>query len=272
MVLLISFLSLPKLVITNAHRDQISIKKIIKNLLLFFLSPLGIRRMGDLVILFRFRRHIYFVLKMLRASKSQISQDVFVSCQLQQWNKENRKGFFVEFGATDGISLSNTYILEKKFHWDGLLIEPARIWRESLTYNRNSKIDFRCVYNKTGEQIAFNESKNAAYSTIYDFSELDIHKIKRSKGLKYMVDTVTLNDLLIEHGAPSEIDYLSIDTEGSEFQILKSVDFNHWTFKVITVEHNYMPQRDLILKLLTQNGYKRVLERVSLMDDWYIKC
>jgi hypothetical protein len=87
-----------------------------------------------------------------------------------------------------------------------------------------------------------------------------------------MVDTVTLNDVLIQHRAPAVIDYLSIDTEGSEFLILQSIDFDHWSFKVITVEHNYMPQRNLIYKLLAQNGYKRVLEHISLMDDWYIKC
>lgn len=246
--------------------------KILRKFLLFLLSLLGVRRKGDLVILFYFRRHLCFVVKMLRASRSQISQDVFVSCQLQLWKKEDKKRFFVEFGATDGIYLSNTYVLEKEFYWDGLLIEPARIWREALTNNRNSKIDFRCVYDKTGEQIEFNESKDAVYSTIHQFSELDVHKLKRNHGLNYTVDTVTLNDVLVEHGAPLVIDYLSIDTEGSEFEILQSVDFNHWSFKIITVEHNYMPQQSLIYKLLTQNGYKRVFENISLMDDWYIKC
>lgn len=271
-MLLIKFLSFPRIAIKFAHFEIPSIMKILRKFLLFLLSPIGIRRKGDLVILFYFRRHLCFAVKMLRASRSQISQDVFVSCQLQLWKKENKKGFFVEFGATDGIYLSNTYILEKKFYWDGLLIEPARIWREALTNNRDSKIDFRCVYDKTGEHIAFNENKNAVYSTIDQFSELDIHKLKRNHGLNYMVDTVTLNDVLVEHRAPSVIDYLSIDTEGSEFRILQSVNFNNWSFKVITVEHNYMPQRNLIYNLLTQNGYKRVLEHISLMDDWYIKC
>jgi len=209
---------------------------------------------------------------MLRSSRSQIGQDVFVTCQMQLWNRENKQGFFVEFGATDGIYLSNTYVLEKIFGWDGLLVEPAQIWRERLIQNRNSKIDFRCVFDETGKKIIFNESENAVYSTIDQFSEMDIHKRKRIQGINYSVDTVTLNDLLIEHGAPSLIDYLSIDTEGSEFQILQAVNFNHWSFKVITVEHNYMPQRILIHKLLTENGYKRVLEHISLMDDWYIKC
>ena len=215
---------------------------------------------------------MFFTIKLLRASRSQISQDVFVGCQLRLWEKRAGKRFFVEFGATDGVNLSNTFILEKSFKWNGLLIEPARVWKERLIANRNSLIDFRCVFSKTGETIEFNESEDPVYSTIGQFSKLDGHAQSRTRGSRYFVDTVTLNDVLTDHSAPEVIDYLSIDTEGSEFQILESVDFSKWIFKVITVEHNYMPQRILINELLTHHGYRRVFEQISLMDDWYIKC
>ena len=209
---------------------------------------------------------------MLRASKSQICQDVFVACQLGLWKKSSAPRYFGEFGATDGISMSNTYVFEKNFGWDGLLIEPARIWKDRLIANRSSDFDFRCVFNATGEKVEFNESENAVYSTIQNFSQNDTHAQERINGGKYLVETVTLNDVLENHKAPKIIDYLSIDTEGSELLILQAIDFATWTFKVITVEHNYTPQRALIHELLIRNGYQRVLENISFMDDWYVKC
>ena len=170
--------------------------------------------------------------------------------------------------AVSGASRS----MPLRFGWDGLLIEPARVWKDRLIANRSSDFDFRCVFNATGQKVEFNESENAVYSTIQNFSKIDTHAQERITGGKYIVDTVTLNDVLENHNAPKIIDYLSIDTEGSEFTILNSVDFNTWSFKVITVEHNYTSQRALIYELLTLNGYKRVLENISFMDDWYVKC
>ena len=239
--------------------------------LLYLLRPIGVRRKGDLWLLFHYRRHLLFTMKVLRASKSQISQDVFVSCQLQLWKPTIESKYFVEFGATDGVALSNTYLLEKTFKWDGLLIEPARIWRERLITNRNCKIDFRCVFDESGKTIQFNESVDAVYSTIDQFSQADQHAGQRNRGDRYLVNTVSLNDVLEESGAPLVIDYLSIDTEGSEFQILQTVDFNKWTFKIITVEHNFMPHRILINEFLLKFGYKRVFNNFSHMDDWYVK-
>ena len=85
------------------------------------------------------------------------------------------------------------------------------------------------------------------------------------------VETISLVDLLKKYNAPKHIDYLSIDTEGSEFDILENFDFNTYSFSVITCEHNYTPMRDKIYDLLTSKGYERKLTEVSRWDDWYIK-
>jgi hypothetical protein len=86
-----------------------------------------------------------------------------------------------------------------------------------------------------------------------------------------MVETVTLSDLLKSHNAPTVIDFLSIDTEGSEFEILNSFDFKEYSFNFICVEHNYTNKRDRIFDLLTSNGYRRILSHISKWDDWYCK-
>ena len=82
---------------------------------------------------------------------------------------------------------------------------------------------------------------------------------------------VSLIDLLNTYNAPKNIDYLSIDTEGSEFEIIKNLDFNKFRPCTITIEHNYEKiKRNKILNLLTKNNYLRVFKQVSRFDDWYI--
>jgi hypothetical protein len=85
------------------------------------------------------------------------------------------------------------------------------------------------------------------------------------------VSTISLNDLLSKHNAPKHIDYLSIDTEGSEFEILNSFDFSSHSFGVVTVEHNFTPVRQKIFELLSGHGYTRQFENLSKFDDWYVK-
>lgn len=200
------------------------------------------------------------------SSTSQLGQDLFALSQ----SRFKRNGFFVEFGATNGIDLSNSLLLEKNFGWDGILVEPSKTWQTSLEINRGVTIDYSCIWTESGVELDFNETDAAQLSTIDIYSNLDFHAELRESGRKYKVQTLSLNDLLEKYSAPSAIDYLSIDTEGSEFEILKAVDFGKWKFRVITCEHNYTPNRSKIEELLYRNGYKRVLTKISKFDDWYV--
>lgn len=205
-------------------------------------------------------------LKYKGLSKSQLGQDLFVLCE----SFFKKDGFFIEFGATDGVFLSNTYLLEKQFGWRGILVEPARVWHKDLTDNRNVVIDKNCVWSKSGEEIMFKETNDATLSTIAGYGQSDNHSKKRDTTKEYFVQTISLTDLLKKHKAPSTIDYLSIDTEGSEFDILSNFDFTKYKIKILSVEHNYTEQRNKLYVLLTQKGFVRVLEEYSLFDDWYI--
>ena len=93
----------------------------------------------------------------------------------------------------------------------------------------------------------------------------------RKKGKIYEVSTISLNDLLEKYKAPKDIDYLSIDTEGSEYEVLQNFDFEKYNIKIITCEHNYTEIRSKLFNLLTKKGYKRVHQELSKHDDWYIK-
>lgn len=203
----------------------------------------------------------------LKNSKGQLNQDVFVLLQ----SNFKKNGYFVEFGASDGIGLSNTFLLEKDFGWTGIVAEPARVWKDSISKNRKCHVDHRCVWKNSGEKILFRETDALHISTIDSFSNCDMHAALRRSGKTYQVETVSLEDLLKTYNAPNTIDYLSIDTEGSEYDILSSFDFSKYDIKIITCEHNHTANRKKTFELLTSNGYSRCLENFSDFDDWYVK-
>jgi FkbM family methyltransferase len=209
-------------------------------------------------------------ISLLGKSRSQLRQDLFVLSEIS--DRAIKGGYFVEFGATNGIDLSNTYLLETEFSWTGILAEPARVWEKQLRANRpNALIETLCVWKDSHSILTFNETNVPELSTVAGFSDKDLHGDSRIAGKMYEVKTISLRDLLIKHQAPKHIDYLSIDTEGSEFEILNAFDFNEFRIGIITVEHNFTPQRDLIFALLSNHGYKRVYESISQWDDWYVK-
>lgn len=199
-------------------------------------------------------------------SHSQIFQDLFVRFQLS--DKQN--GYFVEFGATDGVGLSNTKSLETLHGWKGIVAEPARVWHERLAANRSCIIEHRCVWSISGQMISFNETEDPELSTTDAYIQRDLHAQSRVGAKRYEVGTISLVDLLAQHHAPDIIDYLSIDTEGSEYSILSAFDFNRYRFRVITVEHNMTADREKILNLLSGNGYRRVFPELTRFDDWYV--
>lgn len=200
--------------------------------------------------------------QVIHFSESQLGQD-FVAAWLF-----GTSGFFVEFGAADGKNLSNTYLLEK-MGWRGCLAEPSRGFHAALAHNRpTTSLDKRCVWSKSGEQLEFVEASAGELSTLKGYEKTDYHD--RSDAVNYKVETVAFNDFLLTQGAPSSIEFLSIDTEGSEFEILNSLDHTKWRFGFIAVEHNATPNRVAIYDLLTRHGYVRIGERFSRWDDWYV--
>jgi len=205
-------------------------------------------------------------LPLLARRRSQFGQDLLALAAAGF----KRGGYFVEFGATDGAYLSNTHLLEADYGWRGILAEPARRWHAALRANRQCILETRCVWSRSGEQLRFTETPAAELSTLANFSAGDLHARLRRGGVEYPVETISLNELLAANAAPAFIDYLSVDTEGSEFDILAALDFERHRFGLITVEHNHGPQRERLFALLTGHGYRRILEAVSACDDWYV--
>ena len=159
------------------------------------------------------------VSELFQESSAQLGQDVFAFLA----SGRKKRGFFVEFGAGDGIFLSNTLMLERHHGWTGIPAEPLTEYHESIESERRAVLDKDCVWHSTGEALNF---VAAGYlSTIKAYQFADFHGQARALGASSLVTTVSLWDLLERHRAPRTIDFLSVDTEGSEFEILNAFPF-----------------------------------------------
>jgi FkbM family methyltransferase len=199
-------------------------------------------------------------------SYSQLGQDVEV---IEFYNnKEN--GFFIEIGASDGIILSNTYLLETKYKWKGICCEPIPKNFKNLVKNRPNSICYdKAVYNTSGLTVNFDIANDADLLSGIS-NHIDCHKFSVDANKETIeVQTISLFDVLNNANAPSFIEYMSLDTEGSEFEILKNFDFEKYTFGLIDIEHNYCePRRTEIKNLLLSKGY--FYKGENQWDDMYM--
>jgi len=221
----------------------------------------------DLILAFEDDR-VLPLTRYLGQSKAELGQDLFVMAETGM----KRGGFFVEFGAGDGVRSSNTWLLETAFGWTGILAEPAAIWHAPLFKNRTAHIEPSCVWSKSGELLPFEQTTLPELSTLASFRDQDGHGARRRIARSYGVKSISLLDLLAKYGAPREIDYLSLDTEGSELSILEAFDFDRYAFSVITCEHNFAPAREKVHALLRAKGYVRKFEQHSRFDDFYVRA
>lgn len=202
------------------------------------------------------------VLVACKKSRSQIGADIFAL------NKLNFKknGYFIECGAGDGVHLSNSLLLEEEFGWTGILVEPNKHFHENLAKARKSTLDKRLLSSKSGQFVEFTEFHIGELSGVTNLLDQSFERVRD----KYLVESVSLQDLLANQNAPKEIDYFSLDVEGYELEILKDFDFSTHIFRTLSIEHNFLETREQIFDLLTANDYYRVHEDISGFDDFYV--
>jgi FkbM family methyltransferase len=202
--------------------------------------------------------------KLQRKAVSQLGQDIWV---LERTGFKTG-GFFVEFGATDGVLLSNTWLLEKQFGWHGICAEPNPMFFAKLRQNRSCRVSAQYIGAATGEAIEFvlSEEFGGDAKHVYDDHNAGLRQPYLQGGHVTTLESISLDDFLEQHNAPQGIDYISIDTEGSEYEILQHFPFDKWKVKLFTIEHNFTAQRALIRELLTKHGY---ICREAKWEDWY---
>lgn len=188
---------------------------------------------------------------------------------------QKQGGVFLDIGANDGVTISNTYYLESKFGWTGLAIEPIPSVFEKLKMNRACRAIHGCVTAVPGN-AKFIEvvggphmlSTLATHNTGLTARRLAKKAKKKGATLNEIeVKCYNLNELTRLHGI-TKVDFLSVDTEGGELDILKSINFDELPVKVISVENNYYVNS--IRSYLESKGFLYI--GTFKVDEIYLFC
>ena len=177
----------------------------------------------------------------------------------------HRQGVFIELGAGDGMDKSNSLAFEEKLGWTGLLIEPSPSLFQQLRQNRpNATCVQACVAAQATEKDFVDSGLNSGTSSK--------HRLMTSTDSMSLMMCESLSNLIDTHLGPlgGHIDYLSLDVEGSELEILRHFNFQKHQVDVMSIEvDNALPQvmYKRLSDLLIRNGF-RFLERIHIDEVW----
>ncbi len=191
-----------------------------------------------------------FTLKTGSLFNGQIYQDRWV-CDMLDYKKG---GFFLDIGAFDGVQISNTYYLEKHLAWNGICIEAGEKNFKELVKHRDC-VCLNMVVSDVNGWVDFAENWTVG---------------KIGEGKK--TESITIDALLTNWKVPKVIDYISLDVEGQEYNVITKFPFKDYRVRVWTIEHNAHEDngemRDKIRELMIKNRYK--LYREQSFEDWYV--
>lgn len=206
---------------------------------------------------------------------SQYQQDQIMN---EKYFKGKTNGFFVEIGAYDGVTYSNTCFFERYLDWKGICIEPMKVPFEKLVQNRSCLCVNTCLSNFTGEanflQISGgNTPGEINWAPMYSGLSEEYHpaqmqltqKVINSYECKSEMIKVTCIPLqtLFDQQNITHVDYISLDVEGSELSILKGIDFSRTTIDFLTIENHH--EHHKIRDFLKDRGYE-LIDRIACDD------
>jgi FkbM family methyltransferase len=186
-----------------------------------------------------------------------------------------RDGFFIELGANNGITQSNTFLLERDLGWKGILIEPIlHNFLLCMQYRSDQTKKFCCAcvsneYTRDYVELYYSNLMTVATDLRLDVSDPLAHAKSGegylehpTAGTKFIAPARTLNAILLEANAPRVIDFLSLDVEGAELEVLQGVDHNLFRFDLICVESR---EEERLARFLADCGY-RLSQKITHLD------
>ena len=195
------------------------------------------------------------------AYKSQTLQDLF----LDRWVfRELEGGQFIDIGAHDGVTYSNSWFFERHRRWQGVCVEPNPSVFKRLLSNRMCTT-VNCCVSDTAGTVRF--QKITGYSEMLS-GIVDKYEVQHAQRIRdemqehggssevISLAARTFTDIAAEHGL-SEINYVSIDTEGGEQEILRSIDFRKFFVHALSVEFQ-IPQREAMMALMREQNFEMI--------------
>jgi FkbM family methyltransferase len=213
-------------------------------------------------------------------SFSQRSQDLFAlwANSRPEAHKTDQK-YCIEFGAADGRFISNTYLLSLEHKYKALLIEPEPSYFKRLKKNRPNDYCINAVVREEGiehtDKVTLVKSGLLSHRKGLVSSNEIQEYIKNTRTGELKVNVVDLNTAIEENFGPNAkiINYISIDTEGSELEILKTIRFDKYKFNALTIEceGHHKEREEKIIQFLSEMGYQSIFERgITGVDIWFI--
>lgn len=227
-----------------------------------YLAYIGIDVTKNIILRFAVRNFGY-----LPKRVSDRGQDMWV---IKEVFNGKRGGFFVELGAADGFSDSNTFALEKHFGWTGLLIEPNPINHAKIKGpHRRTATAVQLAVDPVPGKLEFMVDGQLSSLLVEEADNMTDRRAAkvaryREQGKVVTVETLPLEEIFDRYNAPADIDYFSLDVEGSETRILRNFPFDRYRFLALTIER---PTPELN-EILFRNGYHFV--KNSLYDTFYV--
>jgi len=195
--------------------------------------------------------------------------------QIEKYLEERfkRPGIFLEIGCWDGELISQTAWLEREKGWSGVCVDPFPI-----NFEKRKCTLVKKAISRNGEPRRFTKVSTdrryggdvSYFSGFTDKLLTHLALIQEHCNFEIVnVKTITFDLLILQYGLPTYIDFLSVDTEGSELEIFENIDFSSYFFGMIVFEHNENEQiRQGIGNILVSNGY-RLLKELRC-DDIYV--
>jgi len=195
-------------------------------------------------------------------NETQLNQDLFAL-----FLNRFRQGYFLEIGANDGFTFSNTVYLEKKFGWKGILVEANPKYLESLKLRSGAIVVNKAVAYHKGEADFIDAGLFGGLTSNLN----DTHLQHTNNASKITVECMELQEILDLASAPDNIDFVSIDVEGGELPIVEQMVASRQRFKCGCIEYNGIVADYLAMeKMLNNANYSVIWKNQTWTDMFFV--
>jgi FkbM family methyltransferase len=189
-------------------------------------------------------------------------------------------GYFVELGANDGVTQSNTYHFQHTRGWTGILVEPTPHKYLQCRENRSKNAKVFCnactsfEYKNKFVEIYYSNLMSTPVGVESDIKNPNEHLESGKRFLSKFEDNFIygaiakpLQYILKSAGAPRIMDLLSLDVEGAEIEVLKGVDHSSYRFRFMLIESRSRDKLESYLKVYDYNLIDQLSEHDYLFKD-----